>query len=615
MQTEILPTYQSGDIIQGRYRVIRLIGKGGFGEVFEAMDEQLSRPVAVKVLLNPDQNTTTGQERARRFVNEAKITAQIKHPAIPITFDMGKLENGALFLVTELLRGESLSDLLKRQTLSLLEALRCLSDIASCLATAHQVGVLHRDIKPSNIFLDYDGNKISYKLLDFGIAKIYSESQMEGIDEERTQDGLFIGSPHYMAPERFAKKREYDQRSDIYSLGIVFYRCLTGKCPYMGENLVDIAMAHIREPIPQLPLEKEYSHYQNILQSFLDSMLIKDPLNRISDAQLLHFQAQSLLGLIFQNKEPPKSLTEISVSHYTPSPTSISDMRVVGNFNGFTGSSKLPSYTPNSVSPPSTPIPVEIKEISQVTPQPFQAEIAYETESNPIIQNPPKANLWLYLLMIPVVVIAFIVVKKTQQPDNTLSLDTLANTQTQTVTPKLELNEVNQNSTSSDQNSQQLPDLKPINAIEEQNNITLVPIENPDKKIKKTVKVEPTISVDKKNQKKISIDELIKNDQKDKEVQVKADENLPSAIKLEIKPIKTSYFVGEKIRVIGLDQNGQQIKPNLLSPRLSVSVGIFQNQDLILKNKSEHIAELKLCLKANPKICSDAYPVMVDEVQ
>ncbi len=119
MQTENLATHQNGDLLQGRYRIIRLIGKGGFGEVFEASDEQLSRPVAVKVLLNPDQNTTAGQERARRFVNEAKITAQIKHHAIPVTFDMGKLDNGALFLVTELLRGESLSDLLKRQTLGL----------------------------------------------------------------------------------------------------------------------------------------------------------------------------------------------------------------------------------------------------------------------------------------------------------------------------------------------------------------------------------------------------------------------------------------------------------------------------------------------------------------
>jgi serine/threonine protein kinase len=670
MQTENLATHQNGDLLQGRYRIIRLIGKGGFGEVFEASDEQLSRPVAVKVLLNPDQNTAAGQERARRFVNEAKITAQIKHHAIPVTFDMGKLDNGALFLVTELLRGESLSDLLKRQTLGLVESLRCLSEISACLAVAHQVGILHRDIKPSNIFLNYEGNKIAYKLLDFGIAKIYNDTQMEGIDEEKTQDGLFIGSPHYMAPERFSKKREYDQRSDLYSLGVVFYRCLSGRCPYLGETLVDIAMAHMREPIPQVTLdEKEYLPYRNIVQSLLESMLVKDANHRIADAQLLNLQAQSLLNLMLQNQEPPSQLIDLSASYpYGNQHSSVTDLRMVGKMSQL---GKNPSFTPNSISPPSAPFPnaeLGLAKDGGATPPPFMManqnfnpnpmyvapyeENKLETlTQNPGITQRPKGNKLLpFLMIIPIVLVGVIVVKKVFKSDPQVGKLTISSTIPNDQNPNfdpniqsgndlngfnqenqaLKIDEQKDRSTQTSSNNV-FPELRPIQDSNPTNQVTeLKPIDTPSAKSSNTsanpnktignqkdkAKKENTKVNAKKEENAIrqEIKDLFKKDPEDakNEEKVPPVSAGPKKISLQVSPIKAQYFVGEKIRLQIYDENREPVKMSMLVVK-SDGLGLVQQSELKFEKKGN--TNLMVCVKGNPKVCSEGFPLMVNELE
>jgi serine/threonine protein kinase len=670
MQTENLATHQNGDILQGRYRIIRLIGKGGFGEVFEASDEQLSRPVAVKVLLNPDQNTAAGQERARRFVNEAKITAQIKHHAIPVTFDMGKLDNGALYLVTELLRGESLSDLLKRQTLGLAESLRCLSEISACLAVAHQVGILHRDIKPSNIFLNYEGNKIAYKLLDFGIAKIYNDTQMEGIDEEKTQDGLFIGSPHYMAPERFSKKREYDQRSDLYSLGVVFYRCLSGRCPYLGETLVDIAMAHMREPIPQVSLdEKEYLPYRNIVQALLESMLVKDANHRIADAQLLNLQAQSLLSLMMQNQEPPSQLIDLSASYpYGNQQSSVTDMRMVGKMSQL---GKNPSFTPNSISPPSAPFPnaeLVLPKEGSATPPPFvmanqnfnpnpmyvapYEENKLETLSqNSGMTQRPKANKLLpFLLIIPIVLVGVIIFKKVFKSEPQVAKLTISSTipNDQNFNPNIQnandLNAFNQGNQGLKIDEQKdgsaqtstnnvFPELRPIQDSNPSNPVTeLKPIDTPNAKSSNTSVNTNKVAVSQKDKAKKEkestkdkakkeenvirqeIKDLFKKDQDESKNEEKAPPMSagPKKISLQVSPLKAQYFVGEKIRMQIYDENREPVKMSMLVVK-SDGLGLVQQSELKFEKKGN--TNLMVCVKGNPKVCSEGFPLMVNELE
>ena len=216
-----------GDVL-GRYRVTDVIGRGGMAVVYAGQHQELGGPVAIKVL-HPDHLSNPVMER--RFINEARALAAIRHPGIVELLDAGCTPEGRGYLVMELLDGESLAERLERGPLPLPQAIAFGRQLASALAAAHQQGIVHRDLKPANILLcpDLDvhpGERA--KLLDFGIAKRIEPDTPAPI----TASGLIIGTPEYMSPEQCRGDDEIDARSDIYCLGLVLYHMVTGQYPF-----------------------------------------------------------------------------------------------------------------------------------------------------------------------------------------------------------------------------------------------------------------------------------------------------------------------------------------------------------------------------------------------
>ena len=224
-------------IIEGKYRIERLLGKGGMGQVFLAHDLTLEREVAIKVL-PPD--VAQDDQVVRRFQQEAKTAAKLDHPNI-IPIYRVESEGGLNYFVMKYISGTSLEDLLdKKEPLPVPEIQRILWEAACALGHAHQRGVVHRDVKPANIMFDHDGRVM---LTDFGISKALQAAT--GL----TATGMIIGTPHYMAPEQ-AKGAPVDGRADQYSLGVVGYRMITAELPFSGDSVHTIIYKHIYEEPP-----------------------------------------------------------------------------------------------------------------------------------------------------------------------------------------------------------------------------------------------------------------------------------------------------------------------------------------------------------------------------
>jgi serine/threonine-protein kinase len=224
-------------IIEGEYRIERLLGKGGMGQVFLAHDLTLEREVAIKVL-PPD--VAQDDQVVRRFQQEAKTAAKLDHPNI-IPIYRVESEGGLIYFVMKYISGTSLEDLLdKKEPLPVPEIQRILWEAACALGHAHQRGVVHRDVKPANIMFDHDGRVM---LTDFGISKALQAAT--GL----TATGMIIGTPHYMAPEQ-GKGAPVDGRADQYSLGIVGYRMITAELPFSGDSVHTIIYKHIYEEPP-----------------------------------------------------------------------------------------------------------------------------------------------------------------------------------------------------------------------------------------------------------------------------------------------------------------------------------------------------------------------------
>jgi serine/threonine protein kinase len=222
--------------LAAEYDIIEELGRGGMAMVYRAKDRQLEREVAVKVL---PFSLAFDTEFVERFQREARTAAQLEHPNIIAIYRVGR-SGRVIYFVMKFLRGGSLSTLLAhRKKLTPPEIRRLLLEAGSALGYAAQRGIVHRDIKPDNIMFDEFGQSV---LTDFGIAKAASGQKLTGT-------GMSIGTPHYMSPEQ-ARAQPIDGRSDIYSLGIVAYQCLTGTVPYDGEDSFSIGYKHITEPIP-----------------------------------------------------------------------------------------------------------------------------------------------------------------------------------------------------------------------------------------------------------------------------------------------------------------------------------------------------------------------------
>jgi len=222
--------YRVGDVIAGKYRLEALLGEGGMGTVWRAINLQLEAPVALKLIRNELDRTSL----ARRLKQEARAAAKLGHPAIVRVFDVGDSDLGDPYIVMELLNGRTLGRLLaSEQRLSAVQGVQLLLPVADALMTAHAKGIVHRDLKPDNVFLAYEGEQLQPKLLDFGIAKLADEG---GQSLHLTQTGAVLGSPEYMSPEQARGQDNIDHRTDIWSFCVVLYETLSGVSPFRGAN-------------------------------------------------------------------------------------------------------------------------------------------------------------------------------------------------------------------------------------------------------------------------------------------------------------------------------------------------------------------------------------------
>jgi serine/threonine protein kinase len=265
--------------LAAEYEIIEELGRGGMAMVYRARDRQLEREVAIKVL---PFSLAFDSEFVERFQREARTAAQLEHPNIIPIYRVGR-SGRVIYFVMKYLRGSSLSSVLGvRKKLSPPEIRRLLLEAGSALGYAAQRGIVHRDIKPDNIMFDEFGQSL---LTDFGIAKAASGQKLTGT-------GMSIGTPHYMSPEQ-ARAQPIDGRSDIYSLGIVAYQCLTGSVPYDGEDSFSIGYKHITEPIPTPSL---ITADERRLFEVIKRMLMKDPFDRFQSCEELiaSFQGQPI---------------------------------------------------------------------------------------------------------------------------------------------------------------------------------------------------------------------------------------------------------------------------------------------------------------------------------
>ncbi len=263
----------------GRYKVERLIARGGMGSVYLCQDTELPRRLALKVL--EARSTGDGQERFEdRFRLEASTLAGLNHPNIVTLYDFGRMEDGRFFLALEYIDGPRFTDLIRTGPMPVDRAVRLLSQVCRALRYAHRRGVVHRDLKPSNLLVrvDEDGEE-QVKVVDFGLVKVVD-------DQSITRAGLILGSPHCMAPEQ-VRGTEVDHRADIYALGVLLFRAVSGQWPFHGESSTSTMIAHVQQAVPRLASVAPDLLFPEGLESILQRCLEKSPERRYPDAGAL----------------------------------------------------------------------------------------------------------------------------------------------------------------------------------------------------------------------------------------------------------------------------------------------------------------------------------------
>ncbi|XXT18167.1 protein kinase [Sorangium sp. So ce429] len=268
---------EAGSVVGGKYRLERPLAGGAMGFLWVARHLQLEVEVAIKFMM--PQHADSPVARAR-FEREAKASAQLRTPNVVHVYDYG-LEGDTPYLAMELLEGEDLAAYLKRRgRIEPAEALGIMSQVCKALRRAHEVGLIHRDLKPANIFLARQGEEI-VKILDFGVAK----SIGTGLAADATKTGTLIGSPHYMSPEQVRRSKTIDYRSDLWSLGVIIFQCITGQLPFPGEELGDVLVEICTGDIP-VPSQLAPDLWPE-LDQFLERALKREPAERFQSASEL----------------------------------------------------------------------------------------------------------------------------------------------------------------------------------------------------------------------------------------------------------------------------------------------------------------------------------------
>ncbi len=261
-----------GQKISDRYQIIKSIGEGGMANVYLAYDTILDRNVAVKVLRG---DLANDEKFVRRFQREALSASSLTHPNIVEVYDVGE-DNGQYYIVMEYVEGKHLKNLIKKRgKLTVSEVIDIMLQITDGMSVAHDSYIIHRDIKPQNIMILENG---LVKIMDFGIAMAMNSTQL-------TQTNSVMGSVHYLPPEQ-ANGKGSTLQSDIYSMGIVMYELLTGSLPYKGDNAVEIALKHLKEPLPSI--RDIVPNIPQSIENIIIKATAKNPKNRYADAREMH---------------------------------------------------------------------------------------------------------------------------------------------------------------------------------------------------------------------------------------------------------------------------------------------------------------------------------------
>jgi len=276
-----------GTVLDGKVRLERVLGAGGTGRVYAGTQLSLGRPVAVKVMRSdvaPEQDP----HFAERFFREASLAGRLSHPNVVTVHDYGRAGDGACYIVMELLGGRNLKDMMKDGPMPVSRVLPLFEQIVAGLRAAHRAGLVHRDMKPGNIQVveDEGGHEIP-KILDFGLVK------SEGEVTEITQEGSFLGTPHYAAPEQ-VKGLDADARADLYAVGVMLYRALTGRLPFHSANAMAIAIAHTREAYPPMAERAPEVEVPAAVEAVVRRCMEKAPEDRFPDANALHAELVAL---------------------------------------------------------------------------------------------------------------------------------------------------------------------------------------------------------------------------------------------------------------------------------------------------------------------------------
>lgn len=297
---------EAGDIVSARYELVRLLGQGGMGQVWEARHIHIGNRVAIKFL---NKEFAEDRQALERFSREARITGSLRHLNIVQVTDFGLTSEGIPFLVMEFLEGESLASFLEREKmLSIPTTLFIARQVLEGLKAAHAKKVVHRDLKPENIFLtEIAGHGSVAKILDFGISKIV-QTESKGL--RLTKTGTIVGTAYYMAPEQVTGSKDIDHRVDLWALGVMIFEMLSGRVPFEGESCNEVVVKIASKPVPDI--RKILPELPSDVVRLVRKAMEKDPKKRFHTSEEFLFEIKRLSN-IYRGAEKQVLATKVSM--------------------------------------------------------------------------------------------------------------------------------------------------------------------------------------------------------------------------------------------------------------------------------------------------------------